>query len=137
MQMKDDEFYYDIYKFEISMIATRSNFLLVFQSMLFAAIATLSDKNTWIPIGVILLFGLISSIIWLYLNCLTYVVTKKIYSKLTITEKRIPPLIAVRQKYILLKNGSVTFLMAVILPTSTIAVWGTLLIYKYALCFFN
>jgi len=125
--MDDKEFYYDLSKFEVNMIATRSNFLLVFQSMLFAAIASIADKTTYIPQWLLLGLGLLSSVVWLYLNLLTNTVSKAAFAKLNNLDDRINDVMENRKKNFLLSFGSVSWLMVYPFPLLTGIVWTVLL----------
>ena len=72
--MKEPELYYDLAKFEIEMLTTRSNFLLVFQSLLFTAVSGLGKNNlASIPQLLLIILGFLSSCVWLYINLLTVV----------------------------------------------------------------
>lgn len=105
--MDDKDFYYDASKFEVEMIASRSNFLLVFQSMLFTAVTSIADKNTFIPIWLILALGFITSVVWAYLNWLTYVVNEHVFDKLIKIDTRMKEIMTARESHSLLKKGSV------------------------------
>ena len=62
--MEDKELYYDLSKFAANMMADRNNFMLVFQSILFATVVTVSNNGD-IPIYQLIAFcavGLCSSL---------------------------------------------------------------------------
>ena len=125
--MDDKEFYYDITKFETEMIASRGNFLLVFQSMLFGAVAALADKETFIPLWLLIGLGLATSIAWLYLNWLTNVIGEGALKKLRGIDNRVDSVLRVRDNNVLLRHGSVSWMMAFLFPIMTGIVWAVLL----------
>jgi hypothetical protein len=131
--MNDKDFYYDLAKFEVEMIASRSNFLLVFQSMLFSAVASIADKQTFIPMWLLLTFGLLTSITWFYLNWLTYVVNERVFDKLVEMDERLKEIMKSRDSHWLLRKGSVSFIMSFVFPFLTGIVW-IILLWRNAFC---
>lgn len=126
--MDDKELYYDLSKFEANMIATRSNFLLVFQSMLFAAVSISNGNTSFIPTWLIISLGLLSSVVWLYLNILTNQIFKNSIKKLKEKDDRMNELLArSRDGNFLLKHGKVSTLMTYPLPILTGIAWLYLL----------
>ena len=121
--MDDKEFYYDLAKFEVNMMATRSNFLMVFQSMLFAATASLINKATYIPQWLLICLGLISSILWLYLNMLTNTVSKAAFEEANAIDNRLDKIMKSREKVTLLKIGSNSWIMTYPFPILTTFAW--------------
>lgn len=132
--MNDQDFYYDLAKFEVEITASRSNFLLVFQSMLLGTVASIADRQTFIPLWVLLLFGLIISIVWFYLNALTYVVSEVAFNSLTGMDDRVRKIVHSRERNWLLKKGSTSFIMSFIFPILTEFVWAILLCYYSHSC---
>ncbi len=128
--MSDDRnLFYDLAKFEVEMITSRGNFLLIFHSMLFSTAASVADKETFIPISLIITLGLISSIIWLYLNYLTYVVAEEAFSQLIKIDERVAKIFQVRKNHRLLRWGSVSIIMSFIFPILIGIIW-TILLWK-------
>lgn len=129
--MDEKELYYDLSKFEADAITTRSNFLLVFQSMLFAAaaVADISDSRTvLIPIWLIILLGFSSSSVWLYLNILTNQRFKIAIEKLKEKDARMKELLErCHEGNFFLKHGKVSTLMTYPLPILTGTAWLILL----------
>ena len=127
--MDDKELYYDLAKFEANMIATRSNFLLVFQSMLFAAVTNISNPAaTFIPLWLMLSLGFLTSVVWLYLNVLTNQIFKAAMNKVKKEDERMEALLKEsRQGNFLLEKGKVSSLMTYPFPVLTGTVWVILL----------
>lgn len=128
--MDDKSFYYDIAKFEVQAIAQRNSVLLVFQSMLFAATALVSGKQGFIPDWFPIVPGAILSVVWLYLNYLTYVIEDAAMKKLINRDSRIVELLAVRNQNWLLRQGSVSKMMAFMIPSIMLASWVALALFK-------
>lgn len=132
--MKDNELYYDLAKFETEMVATRSNFLLVFQSMLFAATAALavSEKETYFPSSLLIVLGLISSGVWLVLNWATVVVAREALKELSESEDsdiRINSLFdSIKRKKPVYRLVSTDWIMVWVFPTITGVTWAVLLL---------
>jgi hypothetical protein len=127
--MDDKSLYYDLAKFEAEMLATRSNFLLVFQSMLFGAVASLADKKTFVPIWLLIVLGFSTSIVWLYLNWLTSVVSEAALSRLANVDSRIDDIfIQKKRKNIFYRRGSISWMMTWLFPLLTGSVWLMILI---------
>jgi len=127
--MEDSELYYDLAKFEVEMLSTRSNFLLVFQSLLFAAVATLADKLTDIPQWPLILLGLFSSIVWFYINLLTVVQAEEAIKRLKSLDKRVEEVLAIRrEKFPVIGSGSIAWIFSVTFPFLTGLVWFILLV---------
>ncbi len=130
--MDDKTFYYDLAKFEVEMVASRGNFLLVFQSMLFGAVASLADKQTFIPLWLLIALGLATSIIWWYMNWLTNVVAEDALDKLKSVDMRLENIFEEnRNKSKAYKCGSTTWIMTWVLPLLTGFVWAVLLVRNF------
>ncbi len=128
--MDDKDFYYDLSKFEAQMIATRCNFLLLFQSMLFAAVTKLADKATYIPQWLILSLGLLSSVVWLYINISTNVIFRAAIEHLTDKDDRLQETLNNSSEDFLHKIQRISWLMVYPFPVLTGIAWAILL-YKY------
>lgn len=79
MLVPDDQFYWESYKHEENLAASRGNFFLVGQSMLFAAYATLRAANhprPTIAITLICSLGIFAACMWLLVNILHLTVTQ-------------------------------------------------------------
>ena len=127
--LDNKDFYYDLAKFEVEMTASRGNFLLVFQSMLLGAIAGIADKQTFIPLWLLLIFGLITLIVWLWLNALTYVISETAFNTLVEVDERIKKIMLSRKSNWFLRNGSTSFIMSFVFSILTTLVWSVLLFY--------
>ncbi|MDR5170838.1 hypothetical protein IHQ56_03305 [Methylobacillus flagellatus] len=130
--MNDKEFFYDIAKFEVQAIYQRNNFLLVFQSMLFAATALIAQQSVffsiWVPMGL----GLVLSIIWLYLNWLTQVIEVGAMNKLLDIDPRMVELLKARESNFLLSKGSVSFIVAFVFPVVMLLCWLIIIFFYVA-----
>lgn len=130
--MNDKEFFYDIAKFEVQAIYQRNNFLLVFQSMLFAATALIAQQSVffsiWVPMGL----GLVLSIIWLYLNWLTQVIEVGAMNKLLDIDPRMVELLKARERNFLLSKGSVSFIVAFVFPVVMLVCWLIIIFFYVA-----
>ncbi len=121
--LDDKEFFYDLAKFEVEMIASRGSFLLIFQSMLFSIVVSIADKPTLVPIWSIITLGLLSSLIWLYLNYLTHFVYRQAFFKLIEVDQRVAEIVQARKQSWLLRWGSVAIIMSFIFPILISIVW--------------
>jgi hypothetical protein len=132
-RIKDDrEFFYDLSKFEVQAIAQRNQIMLVFQSMLFAAMAVSAGKqNLFFPLWVLMAIGLLTSLLWLYLNWLTYVVENKAMEELMKIDNRIGVALSSRDKNKLLRIGSVSKIMSFGFPMLVLLSWLTLVFFYY------
>ena len=127
--MEDNDLYYDLAKFEVEMIASRGNFLLVFQSMLFGAVASLADKDTFIPVWLLIALGLATSVTWLYMNWLTSVVGDEALVKLKDVDPRLHELFEQKKgESVVYRVGSISWIMTWVFPLLTGIVWATLLV---------
>ncbi|ODN67110.1 hypothetical protein [Methylophaga muralis] len=126
---KDQQFYYDLTKFEVQAIAQRNQILLVFQSILFTALSLSAGKDIFYPAWVVIVLGLAISLLWLYLNALTYVVENESMQRLIDVDKRVESVFEVRKKYFLLRKGSVSLIMSFAFPTLMLLAWLTLLLF--------
>jgi hypothetical protein len=121
--LDDKEFFYDLAKFEVEMISSRGSFLLIFQSMLFSTVVSIADKPTFVPIWSIIVLGLLSSLIWLYLNFLTYFVYSHAFLKLIEIDQRVAEIVQARKRQWLLRWGSVSVIMSFVFPILISIVW--------------
>lgn len=128
---KDQQFYYDLTKFEVQAIAQRNQILLVFQSILFTALSLSAGKDIFYPAWVVIVLGLAISLLWLYLNALTYVVENEGMQRLLDVDKRVESVFEVRKKYFLLRQGSVSLIMSFAFPTLMLLAWLTLLLFYF------
>lgn len=127
---KDQQFYYDLTKFEVQAIAQRNQILLVFQSILFTALSLSADKDIFYPAWVVIALGLAISLLWLYLNALTYVVENEAMRKLLSIDNRVKSIMQIREQSCLLRKGSVSFIMSFAFPILMLLAWlGLLLFY--------
>jgi hypothetical protein len=126
--MDDKNLYYDLAKFETEMIATRSNFLLVFQSMLFGAVASLADKKTFIPIWLLIVLGFLTSVVWLYMNWLTSVVGEAALDRLKGADSRIDDIFIQQKTNIFYRRGSISWMMTWLFPLLSGIVWLIILV---------
>lgn len=128
--MKDYELYYDLAKFEVEMLSTRSNFLLVFQSLLFAAVAGLANKPTYIPQWPLIFLGFLSSVVWLYINLLTVVQAEEAITRLKSLDKRVEEVLESRKdKFPVIGKGSISWIFSITFPSLTGLVWIFLYIF--------
>ena len=123
--MKDKNLYYDLAKFETEMLASRSNMLLVFQSMLFAAVAGLAvaGNNILFPPFLIIILGFSTSIVWLILNWATYLVAEEALNRLKNDPELESIFQSIRDNYPSYKNISTGWIMYVMFPSLTGATW--------------
>lgn len=128
---KDQQFYYDLTKFELQAIAQRNQILLVFQSILFTALSLSAGKDIFYPAWVVIVLGLAISLLWLYLNALTYVVENESMQRLLDVDKRVESVFEIRKKYFLLRKGSVSRIMSFAFPTLMLLAWLTLLLFYF------
>lgn len=126
---KDQQFYYDLTKFEVQAIAQRNQILLVFQSILFTALSLSADKDIFYPAWVVILLGLAISLLWLYLNALTFVVENEAMRKLLSIDDRVNEVLQIRKHYCLLRKGSVSFIMSFAFPILMLLAWSVLLLF--------
>ncbi len=130
--MDDKEFFYDFAKFEVQAIAQRNNFLMVFQSMLFAATALIAGRDIFFPVWVPMAVGFTLSVIWVYLNWLTYVIETAAMKKLEEADERVRLLFKARKANFLLSKGSVSIIVTFVIPSIMIICWA-ILIWYYAI----
>jgi hypothetical protein len=127
---EDQKFYFDISKFEVQAIAQRNQAMLVFQSMAFAALMiSIGKSDVFFPIYILMVVGLVSSFIWIYVNWLTYVVENKAMEELEKIDPRVTILLSSRNKNILLRFGSVSKMMSFGFPILMICSWSLLLFF--------
>lgn len=126
---KDQQLYYDLTKFEVQAIAQRNQILLVFQSILFTALSLSAGKDIFYPAWVVIVLGMAISLLWLYLNALTYVVENESMRRLLELDNRIKSVLEIREKYCLLRKGSVSFIMSFAFPTLMALAWLVLLLF--------
>src|SRR5690554_2275947 len=100
-QEKDQQFYFDLSKFEVQAIAQRNQILLVFQSILFTALSLSAGKDIFYPAWLVILLGLTITLLWLYLNALTYVVENESMRRLLALDERLKSVLEIRQRYCL------------------------------------
>ena len=87
---RDFDFYYDLAKFEVEMLNSRSNLFLVFHSLLLAGTAqiwSLSDPQTSNLRYIFSILGGILAVVWAYLSRRTYKTEVACYEKLNEYEK--------------------------------------------------
>lgn len=137
--MNDKEFFYDIVKFEVQTIAQRNSFLLIFQSMLFAATAVVAtaENQVFIPIWVLMILGFVLSLIWVYLNWLTHVIEVRAMEKLEEIDERVRFLLEARKTNWLLSKGSVSAIVTFLIPSVMVVCWAVLMGYYLAQFFFS
>lgn len=137
--MNDKEFFYDIVKFEVQSIAQRNSFLLIFQSMLFAATAVVAtaENQVFIPIWVLMALGFVLSLIWVYLNWLTHVIEVRAMEKLEEIDERVRFLLEARKTNWLLSKGSVSVIVTFLIPSVMVVCWAALMGYYMAQFFFS
>lgn len=119
---------YDLAKFETQMSTSRSNFLLFFQSMLFGAVASLAGRETFIPIWLLMVLGVLTSILTGYLNWVTYLIEDYAMEKLKETDIRFERMfdeIAFKNK--IYRSKMITNTMIYVFPGSTAIVWVIML----------
>ncbi len=127
--MEDKDFYYDLLKFQSQMVATRSNFALFFQSMLFGAVASLADKETFIPIWLLMLLGLSISIMTGYLNWVTNTIASRAIEKFASYDNKLNNILdEIDREHKFYYKNPITKIMVYIFPTLTSVVWIGLLI---------
>lgn len=137
--MNDKEFFYDIVKFEVQTIAQRNSFLLIFESMLFAATAVVAtaENQVFIPIWVLMILGFVLSLIWVYLNWLTHVIEVRAMEKLEEIDERVRFLLEARKTNWLLSKGSVSAIVTFLIPSVMVVCWAVLMGYYLAQFFFS
>ena len=100
--------------------------MLVFQSMLLTTVAIVQDKTSFGSMLFLLILGLLTTLVWLYMNLLTRTVEKAAWAKLKEKDTRIQPLVQSREKM-----GSISWLMAYPFPTLMALSWALLLCRKW------
>ncbi len=121
---RDQDFYLELSKFHATMLSTRGSLMLVFQSMLLAAVAALESKIPGLhTVWWFQLLGLATCSIWLYMNVLTALAEGHIWAKLLECDPRVKALSDMRRGL-----GSITWLMAYPLPILLGAAWAMLLL---------
>lgn len=127
--MEEPELYYDLAKFEIEMLTTRSNFLLVFQSLLIAAVAVLGKNSTNIPQRPLIYLGVLSSFFWFYINLLTVVQAAEAIKRFKDLNKPFKEVLnSRREKLGIIGHGSISWIFAIAFPFLTFVMWIWLLI---------
>jgi hypothetical protein len=126
---KDDrDFYAAAARFTTTMIAARSNYMLIFQSMLFSAMAILEGKEKPVSyVKILAVLGLLTSIVWLYTNAVSRFSDEFLWKKLEENDARIKESLDARRKVLLYRNASVSFLTAYPFPALMILAWSYLL----------
>lgn len=125
---EDQKFYLEMSKFEVQAIAQRNQAMLVFQSIIFAGLMiSVGKAELFFPEWIFIALGLISGVIWAYVNWLTYVVENKAMDELEKIDPRVTTLLSSRNKNFLLKFGSVSKIMSFIFPMLMIISWLSIL----------
>jgi hypothetical protein len=128
-QLKDDAaFYYDLAKFEVQAIAQRNQILLVFQSMLFAALGVaIGKEELFFPLWLLMALGITACLLWLYLNALTRSLECKAMEELEKVDPRVAIVLSARASSKLLSLGSVSKIVAFGFPSLVLLTWLVLL----------
>lgn len=131
MPTSDSDFYYDLLKIQVQVIGQRNQFLLVFQSMLLAALGIMIDKqHVFFPVWMIIVLGLVVSIVWLYINAVAYTNEEAAEKGLIATSEKFREVLSARKRFWLLSFGNSSKTIAFFFPSLMILFWFTLL------CFF-
>lgn len=125
--MDDREFYFDFLKVQTQVLAQRDQFLLVFQSMMFAGVGVLIGKQPFFPIWVILLLGVVTCTVWLYLNAVAYTNIRRIGLELKEIDARFVLVTNERKRHPFLARGDHTKTMNFFFPSAMLAFWIVLL----------
>lgn len=114
-QLQDDRaFYFDFLKAQVQVIAQRNQFLLFFQSILFASMGVLLGKDVFFPL-------------WLYVNALTHTNESRLEKELRRLDERFVRVASERKRYPLLANGDSAKTVAFFFPSMMIVAWFALL----------
>lgn len=132
--LNDKNLYYDLAKFETEMLATRSNMLLVFQAMLFTAVAGLSvaGNNILFPPVLIIILGISTSIVWLILNWATHLVAEEALERLQNDHELESIFQSIRDNYPSYKKISTGWIMYLMFPSLTGVTWFLILLHYIA-----
>ena len=114
-------------------MATRSNFMLLFQSMLLTTTTLLQNNpKPLVPISLFFILGLITCCVWLCLNCRTRAIDDAAFAKLRETDPtRVKTFMTKIDDNWVLRRFSVTFLMTYPFPVLIGFTWAVLLYYTY------
>lgn len=99
--------------------------------MLFGAVASLADKNTFIPLWLIMGLGLITSVGWLYLNWRTDLASEEALARLKLIDSRLEEIFTVlrqNNKLYRFSGISISRLMVWFFPLATGLTWLIMLI---------
>ena len=113
---------------QVQVIAQRNQFLLVFQSMLLAALGVFSTRPTFVPLWLIIILGLLVSLVWLYVNAISYTNEEHLEDELMKCDERFVRVTQARERFPLLANGNSSKIVSFFFPCIMIATWGMILI---------
>ena len=121
----DKDFYYALTTFEVQMLATRNSFMLVFQSMLFTAMAILDGKPGIVfPLPILPILGIACSFLWLYINSMTHAIEEIAYARLEHANEHIKETIALSKQFpSIFKSGNISAIMTYPFPMLTMGTW--------------
>lgn len=128
--MDNQTLYYDIVKFETKMAATRSNFMLLFQSLLISLSVQLFLKESHTAAFFLAFIGIILSLITMYLNWKTYIIANAAEDKLRVYDDRVQKLfdeVAEKSSLIDYRNAISTTIIYII-PLLILLTWVGLII---------
>ena len=120
-------YYFDFLKGIVGVVAQRNQFLLVFQSMLFGALGVLIGKDAFFPLWVIILLGLTVSVVWLYVNAVSYTNEEAVEKELNRLDPRFRAIVAARKKFRILSYGNSSKIVTFFFPSVTMVTWTLLL----------
>lgn len=120
---EDREYYLEFLKAQVSVISQRNQFLLLFQSMLFGAMGVLVGKEGFFPLWVIILLGVVTSAVWLYLNALAHTNERYVEDRLKACDERYAGVVRSRRRFWILSFGNSSALIAYFFPCAMIVAW--------------
>ena len=124
----DKDFYYKITALQATLLTSRGNFMLFFQSMLLTTVAILHGKiPRFEATSYLLVLGFLTAVLWLYVNFLTRLLETRAWAKLLELDYRVKELDEARKGLL-----SIPLVMAYPLPFLLGALWVFLLFKQLA-----
>jgi hypothetical protein len=129
LEKEHRDYYLGFLTGQTQVIAQRNQFLLVFQSMMLTALGVFSARSTFVPVWLIILLGLVVSIVWLYINAVSFTNEEHIEEELMKCDERFVRIASARKRFPLLANGNSSKIVTFFFPSTMTIVWSIILVY--------